>query len=166
MKTVVISEVPPVRRGKRGDELFTRVTASVVREMRAMKRDGASLSEISDALGVAKSTASVYCRDLFDHPSRVYLTEDDYRDAVLQRGLGKDHCKYRSCVGCGRKIRNEHTRCAACNLVYQMETGEVERFVAAGEAARFQCDPLIDTLESVVDVDLTTQPRLVYLVDR
>ncbi len=128
---------PIVQRKKRSDKLFSRISASVVCTMRDMKRDGLSLREISDELLIAKSTVSVYCRDLFDHPSRIYFTEEDCRNAVVQRGIGMDHCRYRLCLDCGLKIRNEHLRCAACSLAYQTETGEVARFVEAGKETRF-----------------------------
>jgi len=121
----------------RADKRFTRIHTSKVILMRQAKIDGYSLREIGETLEVAKSTISLYCRDLYWYPTRVYETEQEARDAITMRGVGTDHSKYHYCSQCGRKVRNEHQRCLKCNLSYQLEEGERARWIIGGIPHRF-----------------------------
>ena len=121
----------------REDGRFTRIPSLKVELIRNAKRENYSLREISQAFDVAKSTASYYCRDLFDDPQRVYQTEEEAREVIALSGVGKDHNAYHSCVDCGRTVRNKHTRCLVCNLNFQETSGERERWIEAGIPTRF-----------------------------
>lgn len=122
----------------RKDGRFIRISQDKVDIMRRAKQEGYSLREVSVSLNVAKSTVSLYTRDLFYHPNRIYQTEEEARNAVYQRNIGKDHTKYRKCIDCGDKIRNEHVRCLKCNLVYQRESGNLQKWVESGVSTQFQ----------------------------
>lgn len=127
-----------MKQTKRQDGRFTKIPPEKVALIRQAKQDGYSLSDIRRVFEVAKSTASLYCRDIFWHPNRKYYTEDEAREAVMLRTLGTDHSKYRSCVACGSNIRNEHIRCLACNLAYQESSGERQMFIESGVTTRYQ----------------------------
>lgn len=121
----------------REDSRFIRIPKSKVILMREAKKAQYSLSEIALAFHVGKSTASLYCRDLFQHPSRRYDTEEEAREVIRLRGIGKDHRIYRNCVDCGTRIGNEHIRCLKCNLEYQENTGERDMFIESGKLSQF-----------------------------
>lgn len=122
----------------RKDKLFTRKPDDMINAMREAKINGASLKEITEAFDIAKSTASLYCRDLFWHPNRIYQTEGEARDAVAMRGIGTDHSIYRKCLDCGGTIRNENKRCLSCNLKQQAVNGVLDALVILGSKHRFQ----------------------------
>lgn len=122
----------------RSDGRFTPIPEAKVELMRKAKKDGYSLREISNVFSVAKSTVSYYCRDLFWHPNRLYETEEDAREAIILRGIGKDHNKYKPCIDCGMPIRNSNTRCLKCNLGYQKSSGELYDFITSGIPTRFK----------------------------
>jgi len=126
----------------RRDGKFTRLSKSKITIMREAKTAGYSLSEIASSLSVAKSTVSLYCRDLYSHPNRVYETEEEARLAIYLRSLDKDHTKKQNCIDCGKIIRNEHTRCLKCNLEYQLNTGELEKFINSGIPTRRKASQL------------------------
>ena len=104
--------------------------------MRDDKLEGWSLRDIAERHGVSKSTVSMYCRDLYTDPRRVYETEEEAREAVIQRGHGRSHSKYHPCVDCGKSIRNEYTRCEDCNQVEAWASGKMQRFIDSGDKAR------------------------------
>ena len=56
-----------------------RISQSIVDSMRKDKSNGLSLDYISRTYNVAKSTASLYCRDLYNYSSRVYQTQEEAR---------------------------------------------------------------------------------------
>ena len=79
-----------------------------------MKREGYSLLDIAVKMGIAKSTASLYCRDVFYYPGRKYSTEAENRRTIYLRCIGKshhsrgekrDHHRSIQCKGCPRLIR-------------------------------------------------------------
>jgi len=123
---------------KRKDGLFTRLPQFLIKDIREAKLRGYSLREIAEAYQVAKSTASLYCRDLYDDPQRIYQTEEEAREIIALRGLGKDHNVYHLCIDCGKTIRNTPIRCLHCNLTYQKLNGELAAFVKRGEPYRFR----------------------------
>lgn len=130
----------------RKDGLFTRLPSSKINAIRQDKLNGYSLNEISLRHGVSKATASLYCRDLFYYPGRVYQTEAEYREAILLRKIGTDHNKYKLCK-CGAIIRNKPERCSKCLIEHNKTTGEIARFVESGIPCRFhigdgkKCEP-------------------------
>jgi len=121
----------------RKDGLFTRIPAKKIAAMRQMKEEGFSLGDIALKLHVAKSTVSIYCRDIFDHPKRIYQTEQEIRDVVFKRGVGKNHEAFHRCA-CGAKIRRQHKRCLSCRRKYEKESGELDKFIQGGIANRFK----------------------------
>lgn len=121
----------------RKDGLFTRISAEKVAAMRQMKKEDFSLQDIAQKYHVAKSTVSIYCRDLFDHPKRIYQTEEEIRDVIFKRGIGKNHDAYHKCA-CGVKIRRDHQRCLTCRKKYEKESGTLDRFFQGGVAHRFK----------------------------
>jgi hypothetical protein len=89
----------------------------LIKLIRTSKINGFSLSEISNQYHVAKSTASIYCRDLFYYPGRKYKTEQEFRQGILDRQRGKDHHGYHPCIDCSKMIGdNRHMRCRECYL--------------------------------------------------
>lgn len=121
----------------RKDGRFIQLPGTTVDRIRKAKQDGYSLRDIETAFGIARSTASLYCRDLFWYPGRLYETEEQAREAVALRGFGRDYAKYHHCVDCGKRIRNKHVRCLTCNLTFQDVSGERARFMEASIATRF-----------------------------
>ena len=79
----------------------------LVRLIREAKARGDSLLDIAKKHGVSKSTVSLYCRDLFEHPKRIYLTERACRQnlVVRQRSHPRSPDKRVPCKGCGASIR-------------------------------------------------------------
>lgn len=124
--------------GTREDKLFSRLPSDIIIRIREAKQYGYSLSDIANTFHIAKSTASLYCRDLFWYPNRIYGAEQEMRDAIAERGKGKVHSIYHPCIDCGETIRNERARCLKCLLIYQRLNGELESLIKLGEAYRFQ----------------------------
>lgn len=65
------------------------LSPDTVEQIRQAKRDGMPLLAISKKFGCAKSTASLYCRDLFDHPNQMYKTERTARQAKRETARTK-----------------------------------------------------------------------------
>lgn len=122
----------------RTDGRFTRIPSSKVFLIREAKRSGYSLLEIANEYNIGKSTASLYCRDLFYDPQRIYETEEEARLVVYLRNVGKDHNTYKGCLDCGRAIRNSQVRCLECNLAHQVAIGGIDNLVLRGEVYRFK----------------------------
>jgi len=80
--------------------------------IREAKVTGTSLREISEIFGCSKSTASLYCRNLFDYRDRLYKTEEEARFSIAERNKAdkdrhkryKYSKKYRRCINCGQPI--------------------------------------------------------------
>lgn len=97
---------------------------SKIESIRNAKREGMSLQDISKTFGCSKSTASLYCRDLFYHPSRKYNTEEQARQIPIERRKGKLRRRYPSdynrkrklysCVSCGNLISRKGHLCLKC----------------------------------------------------
>jgi hypothetical protein len=120
----------------RKDNKFTRLPQWKIDNIREWKLRGYSLREISKYYGVAKSTASLYCRDLFFNPMRKYQSESEIREAIALKGKGTDHAKYHQCVDCGETIRNTNKRCLACLITYQSLNGDREKWIESGKPTR------------------------------
>lgn len=96
-------------------------TPSIIRAIRQAKLDGKSLKQIAEMFGCAKSTASLYCRDVFEHPNRLYQSEQDARAAILrgnQLNPNRSRGTYRTyypCIECGKLIRRNGSRCIVCH---------------------------------------------------
>ncbi len=58
---------------------------AAVRTMRNLKRRGKSIKDIAAQVGCSKSTASLYCRDLYEDPQRRYPTQKALRKAAAKR---------------------------------------------------------------------------------
>ena len=71
------------------------------------KADGTSLKTLAEKYHLAKSTVSLYCRDVFDHPLRKYSTEKEAREAIRSKKLHK--CANPSCNNLTTK-----THCLSC----------------------------------------------------
>ena len=98
--------------------------------LRQRKQEGFSLSEIAHEFNIGKSTASLYCRDLFSHPMRKHQTERDARRQITinkskrwHKGkrspsdLNKDRARnHLPCIKCGqpRKSDSINKLCYAC----------------------------------------------------
>lgn len=82
-----------------------------IKRMRQAKLDGESLKNIAAIFGCSRSTASLHCRDTFNHPRRKYKTEAEAREAIAR------HYRTHPCIDCGKQIRVEHIRCAKCHLI-------------------------------------------------
>lgn len=110
--------------------------------MRQAKVDGMSLTDISKTYGVAKSTVSLYCRDLYTYPTRKHQTETECRRLIMMRGSGKSHeGKLKNkCLDCGKPIRSDNHRCSKCYKVYQQDSGQIESLIAYGSKTRFSAE--------------------------
>ena len=131
----------------RKDGRFTRIPSSEVELIRDAKRKNYSLRDISQVFSVAKSTVSYYCRDLFDDPQRIYLTEKEAREVITLRTVGKDHNAYHECIDCSRKIRNKHTHCLTCSLSFQKVSGERDKWITSGISTRFQVGNILGAMK-------------------
>ena len=78
-------------------------------QIRKEKADGASLKTLAEKYHLAKSTISLYCRDVFDHPLRKYSSEKEAREAIRMKKLHK--CANPSCNNLTTK-----THCLSCYL--------------------------------------------------
>ena len=65
--------------------MSTKIAQHIIDQIRRAKRDGSSLKEVAARFHISKSTVSTYCRDLFQHPQRIYETEADTRARLYQR---------------------------------------------------------------------------------
>jgi len=95
-----------------------KLSTQTVEAIRQAKLEGLSLREISKTFRCAKSTASLYCRDVFNYRGRIYGTEAVARKAIVDRNRGI--CRrypVHGCLDCQKLIRLEHTRCLHCQTV-------------------------------------------------
>lgn len=60
-----------------------------VDEIRKLKHDGVSSRELAERFNCAKSTISLYCRDVFYHYGRKYSSEKDARQIPILKRKGK-----------------------------------------------------------------------------
>lgn len=127
----------------RKDGRFTRIPSDKVLLIREAKCSGCSLQEIANMYQVCKSTASLYCRDLFYDSQRIYETEEKARLVIYLRGIGEEHSIYKHCLDCGKTIRNEHTRCLKCNLAHQVVTGVTKKLALGGVEYQFRTKEII-----------------------
>lgn len=111
-----------------------RLPKSLVSRIRADKKLGMSLLDIHDKYGIAKSTASLYTRDLYRHPLRKY-TEEEYRRIIYLRGVNKNHEAWHNCIDCGKLIRKRANRCMGCSLIY--EKSRIEFYKKCGAKTGF-----------------------------
>ena len=114
-----------------------KLSPELIRLIRVAKSSGRSLTDISRQYHVARSTISIYCRDLYDDPQRKYETEAEFRHNLVLKGKGKNHNKYHPCIDCGAKIRNNRTRCYSCNIEYQRMNGHIDKLISLGTNTRF-----------------------------
>ncbi len=87
---------------------MNRINNTVVTSIRTDKQQGLSLNQLSVKYHISKSTASYYCRDLFTHPKRQYLTEHDARHRVTL------NAKRYKCRQCGTPIKRQGGLCVTC----------------------------------------------------
>jgi len=106
-----------------------------VKRMRAMKSAGKSLLEIADCVGCSVSTVSLYCRDLYTHPARVYATEELARERIVENARTPERkeakCAYAArkgpdkghgiCIDCGKRINRRYGYCPEHNMAYRKE---------------------------------------------
>ena len=98
------------------------VPPEIVAQMRADKLQGISLKEIARKYGISLSTTSLYCRDLFSHPSRKYQTEAEARQMMcvvskrnnLLHPERPRYSKTRQCPNCGKMIKQVSEMCIDC----------------------------------------------------
>jgi len=88
--------------------------------IRKEKADGASLKTLAEKYHLAKSTISLYCRDVFDHPLRKYSTEKEAREAIRSKKLHK--CANPSCNNLTTKIH-----CLSCYLGRQTPNAPIRK---------------------------------------
>jgi hypothetical protein len=82
----------------------------IVSKIRDMKAKGQSLLFISRELKIAKSTVSLYCRDMFEHPKRRYPTRAIALKAIKQ--------SVKKCPTCDTIIRKCRPMCKKCLAAY------------------------------------------------
>ena len=121
--------------------MIHQLPATTIELIRKRKSDGFSLADIAKEFGCAKSTTSLYCRDLFYHPLRKYATEKDARQIPIDGRKGKPHKKYPRdtlkeylrkmvpCVKCGkpRQCRSESGLCIVCHRLKRRENARYQR---------------------------------------
>jgi len=107
---------------------MNKVDPIVVARIRTLKKEGVSLRLLAQKFGLAKSTVSLYCRDVFWGPHRKYDSEAEARASIYERtkalrqerGIsGWDtwrgrHRLTKQCPDCGKYIRSESKRCKEC----------------------------------------------------
>lgn len=98
-----------------------RITQSQIELIRQAKINGYSLNEISKLYHIAKSTISLYCRDLYDDIRRQYPTEEDARQRISEQS--KTNMHYKKCPNCGKRIRIYYTLCQKCSGTLQHQNG-------------------------------------------
>jgi len=118
------------------------IDATIIEDIRNRKRGGESLKQISKELGIAKSTASLYCRDLFEYRGRKYQTEKEARQIPIQNRKGKPRKKYPSDYkkyprqhgkrklypcrnGCGNMITRNGSLCIQCYNKKRIELANI-----------------------------------------
>ena len=84
------------------------IDATIIEAMRRDKHSGLSLLQLSLKYKVAKSTASLYCRDLYNNPQRIYKTGKDARQRIVANR------KRYPCIKCGTLCKREGGLCAKC----------------------------------------------------
>jgi len=100
------------------------ISQSTITQIRKAKTEGYSLNDIAKSYNVAKSTASLYCRDLFDDPRRIYQTEEDARTIMA---LHQTHTYY-PCPNCGKIIRKDRKLCKSCDNLRRQFGNPICRF--------------------------------------
>ena len=105
---------------------------TIVKLIRQRKEEGFSLTEIAKEFGCCKSTASLYCRDLFYHPLRKYKTEKEARQIPISNRKGKPRKKYPRdhqrehlrrllpCIKCG-KLRQADSKGGLCIICHKQD---------------------------------------------
>ena len=85
-----------------------KIPDSTIMAIRSGKQTGQSLKQISEQYHISKATVSYYCRDLFSHPNRKYITE------VEIRKRGTELAKRFTCHICGTPTKSKNRLCGAC----------------------------------------------------
>jgi hypothetical protein len=98
---------------------------TIVNRIREAKKQGHSLLEIANKYGVAKSTVSLYCRDLFNNSQRVYPTKE-----IATKAIGYKHSQ--PCERCGKPASNNHAMCSPCRLDYRRTENDNPKCIYCG----------------------------------
>jgi hypothetical protein len=72
------------------------LTIETIEKIRKRKQEGASLRQLANEFKCAKATASLYCRDLFEHTGRKYQSEKEARQTPILKCKGKPRKRYPS----------------------------------------------------------------------
>ena len=83
--------------------------SEVVREIKERKGMGESLNALAKRFDCAKSTVSLYCRDLFSYRGRKYSSEAEARKSLDKKV---------PCPRCGQAMKAESKLCQGC---YRLE---------------------------------------------
>lgn len=126
---------------------------ATVSEIRRLKHAGASLRELAVQFGCAKSTVSLYCRDLFEYPRRKYHSEKEARQLPILNRRGKPRKRYPSdsaehrrlhrrryghkpiykCANCGSPVWRKGSLCIICYRQREKELALVREAKQARE---------------------------------
>ena len=89
------------------------ISNTTVNLIRQAKIKGYSLNDIAKWFCISKSTVSLYCRDLYDDPRRIYQTQEE------ARAMGFLHSTiiFYPCPECGKQIRKERKLCKNCDTI-------------------------------------------------
>lgn len=83
------------------------IANEIIKSIRIDKQNGSSLKTISSKYGIAKSTVSYYCRDLYTYRTRKYQTEEEARNHT-------NSSKRHICRNCGSPCKKEGGLCLKC----------------------------------------------------
>ncbi len=97
-----------------------------VTEMRRLIIRGYNLREISAITSRPKSTISLYCRDLYEHPQRKFKTEQEARQRIVERARGHRVYQRHPCPICHAMMATNSRCCIRCYQI-QQKTSAAER---------------------------------------
>lgn len=94
-----------------------RLTEKEISLIRSLKSSGLSLKYIAAKVGCSRSTVSIYTRDLFDDPQRIYKTREEF---IQSRG--KLASTKGACSDCGKLVKITSERCKKCYQKFRIIT--------------------------------------------
>lgn len=104
--------------------MIKKIAAETIYLIRQRKRDGLSITKIAKEFKLSTSTVSLYCRDLFNNPSRKYKTEEEARHKISLYKSERWHDGKRSPSDLitNRPSKHKHLPCIKCGQLRKADS--------------------------------------------